>query len=130
MAKIIAPIYMTFPRKTKKDKKVMLWMNWYRNAHYIESNLAKHNFKGLIADQIIWLEYYSKPITISYTYYFARKGTDLNNVHSVISKYFPDALVEMGKLYDDTTEEIVDSRETFGWYDKDNPRVEIEISYF
>ncbi len=87
-------------------------------------------FKEMIADQIEPLGFYDKPITISYTYFLKRRWSDLNNVHSVISKFFPDVLVEMGKLKDDTADEIVHSQETFGWYDKDNPRAEIEISYF
>ncbi len=105
-------------------------MNRYRNAHYFESNYAKIEFKRLVSEQVEQSIVYTRPITIHYTYYFARRGSDLNNVHSVISKFFPDALVEMGKIKDDTADEIVDSRETFGWYDKVNPRVEIEISYF
>ncbi len=127
MAKIIAPIYMTFPRKTKKDKKVMLWMNRYRNAHYFEQNTAKVSFKQLIEDQVASLGYYDKPPFIYYKYYFQRKWSDVNNVHSVITKFFLDVLVTMGKIKDDTADEVKDARENFIWYDKDSPRVEIYV---
>lgn len=130
MIKITTPIYLTFPRKTKKDKTVMLGMNWYRNAHYIESNNAKVIFKSIISEQVSKLPVYSRPITIHYNYRLKRKGSDLNNIHGVISKFFPDCLVELWKLWDDTTEYIVDSRETFMGYDKENPRAEIVVSYF
>ena len=32
------PIYYTFTKKTKKDNKVLVGMNWYRNAHFRNSN--------------------------------------------------------------------------------------------
>ncbi len=108
----------------------MLWQNRYWHAHYIEKNNAKVMFKDIIAEQVKQLPKYDKPVTIKYMYWLKRKGSDLNNVHSVISKFFPDCLVELGKLGDDTCEYIVDSRETFMWYDKDNPRAEIVVSYF
>jgi hypothetical protein len=84
-------------------------------------------FKDIIAEQVMKLPKYTKPVTIQYKYRLKRKGSDLNNVHSVISKFFPDCLVELGKLGDDTCEYIVDSRETFMGYDKENARAEIEI---
>lgn len=87
-------------------------------------------FKESIQDQVNKLPSYDNPITIQYKYWLKRKGSDLNNVHSVISKFFPDCLVELWKLEDDRCEYIVDSRETFMWYDKDNPRAEITVSEF
>lgn len=87
-------------------------------------------FKEIIAEQVGKLPLYDKlPVAIHYEYYLKRKWTDLNNVHSTISKFFPDVLVEMGKLPDDTTEEIIYSTERFCGYDKDNPRAEIYLDY-
>lgn len=127
MLEIHTPIYITIPRKTKKDKTILLWNNRYRNAHYFTSNEVKRLFSLKVQDQVNWLSTFEEPICILYKYYLKRKWTDLNNIHSVISKFFPDILVDMDKLVDDNTEYINSSLEIFMWYDKDNPRCEIQI---
>jgi len=125
--KITTPIYHTIQFKTKKDKTILLWQNWYWHAHFITKNNIKRWFKETIADQINKLTPFTNQIDIHYVYYFKRKWVDLNNVHSVISKFFPDAIVELWKITDDTVEFMPDARETFWGYDKDNPRAEIFI---
>ena len=41
------PIYHTFHSK-KKDKTVLVGMNWYRNAHYFLSNKVKESYENAI----------------------------------------------------------------------------------
>jgi len=50
--KIIAPLYVTLPRKTKADRKMIINLNNYRNWHYIISNHTKIAYKEAIADQL------------------------------------------------------------------------------
>ena len=94
------------------------------------TNKVKRWFKRILTEQIVELKPFKKKISIHYVYYLKRKWTDLNNVHSVISKFFTDTIVELSRIRDDTVEYIPDSRETFWGYDKENPRAEIFISMY
>ena len=51
--KIIAPLYVMLPRKTKGDKKMIINLNGYRNWHYIISNDVKKQYKEEVKEQII-----------------------------------------------------------------------------
>lgn len=50
--KITLPLAIYLPRKTKKDKRVSLSMNTYRNLHYIVSNNVKKKYRKLVEEQI------------------------------------------------------------------------------
>ena len=102
MYSLIAPVYITLPRKTKKDKTIPLSLNWYRNSHYIISNQVKVAFKEHMRQQILQLPMFGK-ISIHFDYYSKTKQrSDLGNWVSVCEKFFLDALVELGKLEDDS----------------------------
>mgnify|MGYP003587485021 CR=1 FL=1 len=52
MISLELPIYYTFTKKTKKDNKVLVGMNWYRNAHFRSSNQVKQHYHKLIYSKV------------------------------------------------------------------------------
>ena len=117
------PIYAN----VNKTKKVLVAMNWYRNAHYIVSNNIKKFYR-----QVVHTELKGKRMTlvgrlhINYEIYIGRRGTDGGNVRSVIEKFVLDALKKEGIIRDDSFEDIVsDSSQYF--LDRDNSRADITI---
>lgn len=121
--KYTVPIYYEIEYKTKKNKTILVGLNWYRNCHFHLNNKVKHFYHNLIVEQ-----YDNNPIETPckphFAIYLKRKGTDGHNVRSIIEKYVYDALVECGAIPDDTPEYIASG----SWecsYDKDNPRCEI-----
>jgi len=120
---VISPLRV---RAGKKD--FILNLNNYRNAHYQLLNRSKKNYKAIMSNQILMLPKMNK-ITITFILYpKTKRRTDLSNVLSIHDKYFCDALVELGKLPDDDYTHIADISYKFGIVDKNNPRVEIEIT--
>ena len=110
-------------KKTKKDKfSNALNLNFYRNAHYIFNDRAKKQFKEIIAPQVRALDVYTK-LKPTYRYYLARKA-DMGNVHSVVEKYFLDAIVEFGKIGDDDCYQVIGGDYEFVEVDKENARCE------
>ena len=78
-------------------------------------------------EQIEQLPVFNK-VSIIYTVFFGSlRKTDISNVCCVIDKYFCDALVELGKLPDDSYIYIKEVIYRYGGVDKDNPRVEITL---
>jgi len=67
-------------------------------------------------------------IKINYVYYANKKGTDLDNFVGMARKFFQDALSEFGLIEDDNTNIIIASSEIYGGIDRENPRVEAEIT--
>ena len=123
---IISPLYVTLPRKGSAGKRVPLNLNWYRNAHYQTLNQAKVTYKKLIGPQIREITGISWPVKLSIKYYIKRR-CDVGNIHSVLEKFFLDALVVMGRLPDDDINYVVGASYRFAGYDSKNPRAEIEI---
>lgn len=118
------------PLRVKKNKKkdFILNLNNYRNAHYHTLNKAKQEYKECMAHAIEVLPK-MQVIKIHYRLFPATKRkTDIGNVIAIHKKFFEDALVELGKLPDDTYEHVVESSESFGMVDTDYPRVEITIT--
>ncbi len=116
---VIAPIAIIIPRKTKKDKRISLSLNTYRNLHYMVSNQVKRAFKELLATQIeplpkfgcieLWFDFYPK----------SKQRSDLGNWTSICEKFFLDALVEAGKLEDDNMNWVPRTHSTFAGIDPD-----------
>jgi Holliday junction resolvase RusA-like endonuclease len=122
--KFILPCYIP-----QGKKNVPINLNWYRNAHYQTSNNIKRKFKEHIAPQFKGLEAITAQISIHFTYYAARNNSpDLDNFTSVSKKFFQDAMVELGLIADDNVNYIVATSESYGGLDRDNPRVEAEIT--
>ena len=59
--------------------------------------------------------------------YFLKREADIGNIHSVVEKYFLDALVESHRLPDDGPRYVVGANYEFAGFDVKNPRCEIEI---
>lgn len=120
--KFILPLYGVI-------KKGAIAVNWYRNAHYQESNSAKVRFKKMIQGQLESFDPISGKIKIKYTYYAkANNSPDLDNFAGTVKKFFQDALVESGLIEDDNVNFIVANSECYGGIDRLNPRVEAVIT--
>jgi len=119
MIKVICPLEVYLTPK----KKVILNLNWYRNAHFHQLSDAKNALVEIIqAPQTI-----PHPCEIEFHYYAKTKALmDVSNPIAVIEKFVCDALVKKGCLPDDNRNIITRSR---GWtymgVDKENPRCEV-----
>ena len=125
--KIISPLFVDLPRKTKKDKRIYLNLNTFRNLHFIINNQAKVIYCEQMRKQLEGLKL-KTPIVLTFILYRKdkRKG-DRANPLSIVEKFFCDALVCWGCIPDDTDEFIESSHYYTGGIDRENPRVEIEI---
>ena len=90
------PIYYTFTKKTKKDNKVLVGMNWYRNAHFRSSNQVKQHYHKLIYSKVTQSQKLKDKYMVSYMLYPSNSSCDLMNVVSVIDKFLNDALQDCG----------------------------------
>lgn len=96
-----APVYITLPRKTIKNKVIPLSLNFYRNAHYMVLSQAKNIYADLMHSQLkqipplgrveLLFEYLSR----------TRQKSDLDNWCSVSNKFIQDAMVSEGILSED-----------------------------
>ena len=111
-----------------KKKWFVFNLNVYRNSHFQALNKAKKLYKEELKQQITLLPSLTKIQVDYYLYPKTKRRTDLGNVLSIHQKFFEDALVELGIIPDDDYKHIIKSTQNFGELDKDNPRVEIEIT--
>lgn len=136
--KLILPTSITFPRKTKADKKYMLNLNVYRNLNYIVNNQMKAAFSSLIREDtpygpgpkgcICPGNMPPPPYRFTYTLFQeTKRKTDVANVCCVVDKFCCDSLVSLGVLPDDNHNIIKEVVYRYGGVDKENPRVELEI---
>lgn len=124
--KITLPIYYEIQYKTKKNKKILVWLNWYRNAFHILSNQVKKYYHNLVKEQIkIKI---NKIKEVKYTVYIKRKNTDFHNIRSIIEKFFLDWLVVNWIIADDSFD-YIQKTSSEAFIDKQNPRIEITIIY-
>ena len=125
--KIISPLHVTIPRKTKKDRRIALNMNVYRNLHHSVNGQAKKLYLELLREQLEGL-HIQTPVEITYKVFKPTKRIlDKMNVISVVSKFLLDAITELGCWEDDNdnfvkTETILPTE-----IDRSNPRVEVLI---
>jgi hypothetical protein len=52
MIKFIMPLAIYLPRKTKKDRRVAISLNVYRNLHHQINNQVKKEYKKIVQQQI------------------------------------------------------------------------------
>ena len=124
---ITSPLHVDLPRKTKKDKRLILNLNNYRNLHFILNNQAKIAYKEAMKDQLEGVKL-KTPVKLNFTLWKKdRRIGDRANVLSIIEKFLCDALVEYGCLPDDCDEFISGQAYRTGGIDRENPRVTIEI---
>jgi hypothetical protein len=127
--KIVAPLFVVLPRKTKADRKMIINLNNYRNWHYIVSNLIKIVYKETILEQLVRLPYFTEPIKLVFKLFKgSNRKSDRSNVLSIHEKFFCDALTDCGCIVDDADEFIKETKYISGGIDKENPRVEITIA--
>jgi hypothetical protein len=122
--KIVLPIYYDFTFRTKKPKRILVGLNWYRNAHHRVSNNVKIHYHELTAKAVGGNKF--GRIKLVYKVYAGRNGTDGHNIRAVIEKFFMDGLVECGAIVDDDISHVIGDTSEY-YIDKDNPRIEIEI---
>ena len=94
------PIYHTLRYKKKKDKNILVGLNWYRNAHYQISNKVKQHYTHMVAMKLQNQRRELSKYRINYTLFY-RRSCDLMNIVSVIDKFVNDALVKSGIVSDD-----------------------------
>ena len=121
--KLTLPIYW----QVTKKKRVLIGLNWYRNAHFQILNKVKKGYLMEIKSQMGNTTKKFRKCHISYVLYLKRKGTDGGNVRSVIEKFVLDAIVKCGVLEDDNFD-IVVSDDSKYYLDRNNPRCEITIT--
>ena len=126
---ITIPCYYTQHFKTKKDKKFLVGLNWYRQAHYFIKNEVKKWFTQDIIKQLKALNV--KPIKGSYElafkYYYKNPTSDLGNVCGLASKHANDAFEIYGLIENDNVKHCKRECYYVADQDKDNPRVEIFV---
>lgn len=110
VAEIRVPTHVPVSKKVQKPCN----LNSYRNLHYHHLNNQKQNFSDIIKKRLEPLPNMKK-VWLHYTIYAARRGRlDTMNVGSIVDKYFCDALVEAGKIPDDSNQEIIFTSFSFG----------------
>ena len=119
---VTVPIYW----QVTKKKKVLVAMNWLRNAHFMVSNNVKRGYLSVVKAQVTPSTKMFRKCHIHYTIYLKRKGTDGGNVRSVIEKFVLDALVKCKVIEDDTFDIVVSDSSEYH-LDRNNPRAEITI---
>lgn len=123
--KVVAPFAVYLPRKTKKDKRVPINLNWYRNAQHFESNAVKIQYLADVEKQLEGVEL-EVPFKVKYKVYKpTRRRLDKMNVISVTSKFLLDAMSNLGVIPDDNDDFVKDELLLPTEHDKNNGRVEV-----
>lgn len=126
------PLVLNLPlrirNRVKTESYFYLNMNAYRNAPFHELSDMKIKFAEMVQNQIAmcpefeWVEF--KYILFPGT----AREMDINNICSIVDKFFCDAFVKAGKLFDDNYKYLRKSSFEFGEIDRNNPRVELHIT--
>ena len=122
--KFSLPIYQIIERKKKPNKKFLVALNWYRNAHHFENNKIKSRYCKLVMNQAPKGLVFNK-VKVSYRVY-CRPQIDGGNVRSILEKYFLDALVLAGTIKDDNIKNVIGDDSLY-FVDSVNPRIEITV---
>lgn len=126
--KLTCPLHVILERKTKKDRKIHINLNTYRNIQYIVENQAKKKFKDIMKPQLDGIEI-TTPVEVTYQLFKgSRHKSDKMNFVSICSKYLMDAITEFG-CWDDDNDDVIKTETILpSSIDKDNPRIEVTIS--
>lgn len=117
---IILPIYTN----TSKKKKVLVSLNWYRNAHYGIKDKVKKEYHEIVFEQLRGAKQpFQKRIRVKYRLFYKRGDCDLMNVVSVLDKFLLDALVKAGMIKDDNVNKYISCHAEVGGKDSENPRL-------
>lgn len=119
---ITCPYYITIG-----NKRHSINLNKYRNWHYQTSNKLKSLYKAAVSSQLENVRVSSCQLVLT-LYKPNKRSIDLDNGLVIHGKFFCDALVELGCIEDDNTDFITQITYKYGGIDRENPRVEIQIS--
>jgi Holliday junction resolvase RusA-like endonuclease len=127
IVKVVCPLYIDLPRKTKKAKRVYINLNTYRNLHYVISNQVKKAYLEAVREQLEGVTI-DTPVTVTYKVFkqSARK-LDKLNVISITAKFLMDAVTQLGCWEDDNDDIIKTETILPTEIDRVNPRVEVII---
>ncbi len=104
--KVTAPFAVYLPRKTMKDKRIPINLNWFRNADPREINQTKVLYKEIVKSQLEGLQL-ETPVEVSYKVTKpTRRRLDKMNVISITSKFLLDAMSELGVWEDDNDDYV------------------------
>jgi len=124
---LTCPLYVDLPRKTKKDKRVYINMNSYRNLHFLVNNQVKKMYLEAVREQLEGL-IIQTPVEITYKVYKkTSRRLDKLNVISVTGKYLLDAITELGCWIDDNDDHVKTETILPTELDRANSRVEVTI---
>ena len=111
-----------------KNKKFILNLNNYRNAHYRILSASKKIYTEDLLERIKDLPKFSDVVSLEYVYYAkSKRRLDVSNPCSIIDKFTCDALVKAEIIEDDSSKQIKKVVYRFGGVDKDNPRCVLTI---
>jgi len=127
MLRFSVPLFVN----VSKNKKFILNLNNYRNAHHRTLGNAKNNFSEIVEG----LRLYNKhrgamqtPARFHYGYFPASKRSyDRDNIRSIIDKFLGDALINCGMLADDNYKLLGNSLLYACPVDRQNPRFEVIV---
>lgn len=123
--KVIAPFAVFLPRKTTKDKRIPVNLNWYRNSQHFESNAVKKQYLEVVRSQLEGVEL-EVPFKVKYKVYKpTRRRLDKMNVVSITSKFLLDAMSTLGVIPDDNDDFVKDELILPTVHDKGNEKVEV-----
>ena len=124
---LTCPLYVDLPRKTKKDKRVYINMNSYRNLHFLVNNQVKKMYLEAVRSQLEGLTIQT-PVEITYKVYKkTARRLDKMNVVAITSKYLLDAVTELGCWEDDNDDHVKTEIILPTELDRTNSRVEVII---
>lgn len=113
---------------TRKKKNYYLNLNGYRNWAFHLSNTLKKEYVNIVKPLLDNLPKLGV-VEIEYTiYYPTQRAFDIDNIGAVVGKFFQDTLVSCKKIEDDNYKFIPKVTYKFGGVDKQNPRVDINIT--
>lgn len=114
--------------QVSKNRKFILNLNVYRNAHHRVLAVAKRLYHDEVCKLLAHQPPIPTPVRLEWTYYApTRRRVDVDNPLSIVTKFTCDALVELGILPDDDYQHVLGSDTHWGGVDKDNPRVVLRV---
>ena len=128
----MVPLVLNLPlrirNRVKTESYFYLNMNEYRNASFHELSDMKIKFAEMVKDQIALCPQFD---WVEFRYVLfpgSAREMDTNNICSIVDKFFCDAFVKAGKLFDDNYKYLRRSVFEFGEIDRKHPRVELHIT--
>jgi hypothetical protein len=126
------PAYFVQEFKTKKNKKWLTGMNWYRNSHFAIQNTVKAHYAELIKEKITDIEL-SEPLLsyeVTYTYNYKNVNSDMPNVTALASKFCNDVFQEVGLVTNDNVQHLCAEHHYTGTRNTKDPHVHVVLQTF